>query len=151
MEMLQPGYQLATIADLNLLLIMMQELYEYDRLTFHRDAAQQALQRLLQNSSLGRIWLIKQRDEVIGYVVVTLGYSLEYQGRDAFVDELYVRPTYRRQGVGSQTLQFAEEMCRALDVKALHLEVERENKGAQQFYRKMGYGDHDRFLLTKWL
>jgi ribosomal protein S18 acetylase RimI-like enzyme len=33
----------------------------------------------------------------------------------------------------------------------LHLEVERANTAAQGVYRRAGFKDHDRYLLTKWL
>jgi ribosomal protein S18 acetylase RimI-like enzyme len=86
---------------------------------------------------------------VIGYVVLTLGYSLEYLGRDAFVDELYVRQTYRRQGVGTHAIEHVVRTCRELDVRALHLEVERHNAPAQALYRKVGFRDRDHYLMTR--
>ncbi len=43
------------------------------------------------------------------------------------------------------------QACRELGVRALHLEVERENVEAQALYRRIGYKDHDRYLLTKWV
>jgi ribosomal protein S18 acetylase RimI-like enzyme len=42
-----------------------------------------------------------------------------------------------------------EEACRSLEVQALHLEVERANTKAQAFYHKVGFEDHDRYMLTK--
>ena len=36
-------------------------------------------------------------------------------------------------------------------VSALHLEVERQNEAAQGFYRRLGFKDHDRYLMTRWL
>jgi ribosomal protein S18 acetylase RimI-like enzyme len=38
-----------------------------------------------------------------------------------------------------------------LGVHTLHLEVERKNVRAHHLYRKMGFEDHDRYLMTKWL
>jgi len=40
---------------------------------------------------MGRVWLIQYQGQVIGYVILTLGYSLEYGGRDAFIDEQLAR------------------------------------------------------------
>jgi ribosomal protein S18 acetylase RimI-like enzyme len=77
--------------------------------------------------------------------------SLEFGGRDAFIDELYVRPAYRGQGIGTKVLKFADEVCRSAGVQALHLEVERKNVKAQTFYRKVGFQDHDRYLMTRWI
>ncbi|HEX2680374.1 MAG TPA: hypothetical protein VHQ03_03690 [Candidatus Dormibacteraeota bacterium] len=36
-----------------------------------------------------------------------------------------------------------------MGVHALHLEVTHANTGAQQLYRKFGFEDHDRYLMTK--
>jgi hypothetical protein len=38
----------------------------------------------------------------VGCVVLTLGYSLELLGRDAFIDEFYLREVYRGRGWGRQ-------------------------------------------------
>jgi len=45
-------------------------------------------------------------------------------------------------------------MMRALDEHepyAIHLEVDLGNEPALELYRRTGYQDHHRFLLTKWL
>lgn len=87
--------------------------------------------------------------EVAGYIVLTFGFSLEYHGRDALVDEIYLRERFRGQGTGTRGLQFIEGVCRELGIRALHLEVERANIIAQSVYRRAGFVDHDRYLLTK--
>lgn len=118
---------------------------------FDEPAVRTALVQLLQNPSLGRVWLVYASDRPIGYVVLTLGFSLEYHGLDAFIDEIYLAPTYRGQGIGKQVLAFVENEARRLGVKALHLEVERHNQRARSLYRRLGFSDQERFLLNKWL
>ena len=46
---------------------------------------------------------------------------------------------------------FLADVCRTEGIAALHLEVERANTIAQEVYRKQGFKDHDRYLLTKWI
>jgi ribosomal protein S18 acetylase RimI-like enzyme len=82
-------------------------------------------------------------------LALTLGYSFEFGGYDAFIDEVYIRESQRGRGIGKLALQMAEDECRALEVRALHLEVERENTNAQALYRKVGFVDHNRYLMTK--
>lgn len=94
---------------------------------------------------------IAEDELTAGYVVVAFGYSLEFHGRDAFVDELFLRPAFRGRSLGREVLRFVEEQCRAAGVTALHLEVERKNTAAQEFYRRLGFQDHDRYLMTRWL
>ncbi len=55
---------------------------------------------LLQDPSLGRMWLIEVAGSSIGYLALTLGYSLEFHGRDSFLDELFIQSPYRGHGFG---------------------------------------------------
>jgi ribosomal protein S18 acetylase RimI-like enzyme len=144
-------FEAAGVSDLDALLALMGEYYAFDRLPFDRDQATRALTALLSDRSLGSVWLILVEAEAAGYLVLTFGYSLEFHGRDAFVDELYIREAFRRSGLGTQAIAFAVEQCRAAGVRALHLEVERANTRAQAFYRTVGFVDHNRYLLTRWL
>ena len=140
-------FQPAGPPDADLLLELMREFYEFEHLAFDGQAARSALRQILADRSLGGVWLIRLDDDAVGYVVLTLGFSLEFHGRDAFVDEIYVRAPHRAHGVGRRTLEFVEDACRALGVQSLHLEVERANVNAQAVYRKAGFKDHDRYLL----
>ena len=145
------NFKPAQDADLDRLIVFMREFYAHEHLAFDESAARRALQKILRDHDLGHVWLIQDGEQPVGYVVLTFGYSLEFRGRDALVDELYIRASHRGQGAGAQTLKFVEEACRAFGVDALHLEVERANTKAQAFYHKAGFKDHDRYLLTKWI
>jgi len=142
-------FRKAKISDIDVLLEFMREYYEYDHLAFDQRAARSALEGILENDLFGYIWLIHHESEAVGYVVLTYGYSLEFHGRDAFVDELYIRENYRGRGLGTATLAFIENNCRSLGIQSLRLEVERNNTKAQGLYRKLGFKDHDRYIMTK--
>lgn len=143
------AFELAKSADTDMLLQFMQEFYAFDHLEFEEEGARRALTTLLNDASLGRVWLICADGVAIGYIVLAFGFSLEFRGRDAFVDEFYLRENYRGQGIGTQTLHFVEDACRALGIRALHLEVSRDNTPARRVYRAFGFEDHDRYLMTK--
>ncbi|HEU5198860.1 MAG TPA: GNAT family N-acetyltransferase [Ktedonobacterales bacterium] len=148
---MDPTFRLAGEADLETIIPFMREFYAIDSYPFDEQAARRALDEFLAEPLFGRVWLIEVGAVPVGYVVLTLGYSLEFHGRDAFIDELFVAPSSRHQGIGKRAMQFVETACRELGVHALHLEVERHNTAAQQLYRQSGFEDHDRFLLSKWL
>jgi ribosomal protein S18 acetylase RimI-like enzyme len=144
-------FKIATSADIETLIALMHELNEYDGTLLNEPVSRSALVQLLADSSLGGVWLIQVKDEPAGYLVLAFGYSLEYHGRDAILDEFYLRPAYRRQGMGAKAIEFAAQICQANGVGALHLEVEQTNTPAQAFYRRVGFEDHHRFLMTKWV
>ncbi len=149
---METNFKIAENSDIEILLQFIQEFYEYDgHLIFDEEIIRQVLTKILNDESIGRVWLIQQDSQAIGYIVLTFGYSLEYRGRDAFVDEFYIRETYRGQGVGTKTIEFMENVCQSLGINAVHLEVERENEIAQNFYKKVGFTNPNRYLMTKWI
>ncbi|MBD2257774.1 GNAT family N-acetyltransferase [Pseudanabaena sp. FACHB-2040] len=140
----------ATPADLEVLLTLVQEYYTYDQIDFEESRQRTALTGLLQEPSLGQIWLLEQ-GQPFGYAVLTFGYAIESGGRDAILDELYLREAYRGQGLGSQVLAFIESFCRQAGLTGLYLVVERKNLRAQSVYRKLNYVESDRLIFGKFL
>ena len=67
-----------------------------------------AIGQITRGHPLGRAWLIVESDEVLGYVVLCLGFGIEYGGADAFVDDLYLVPKARGRGLGRAVLQLVE-------------------------------------------
>jgi len=133
------------------LLEMMREFYSQQHMRFDEAVAARAIKKVLDDPRQGEIYLIFRGPELAGYFAVTYGFSLEFHGRFALLDELYLREPYRRQKLGKAVVAFAEEMCRKAGIRALRLEVGRENLGAQSLYRESGFGEDARNLMTKWL
>jgi GNAT superfamily N-acetyltransferase len=144
-------FKIAETTDIELIVTFMRELNEVDQTPFDEPAARAAGVRFIADTTWGRVWLIQTGGEAVGYVALTLGYSFEYHGQDAFIDELYLKESHRGQGIGRQAIEFVEQICRTLGVNALHLEVERRNTAAHKLYRQAGFEDHDRYLMTKWI
>jgi ribosomal protein S18 acetylase RimI-like enzyme len=146
---LEAPFRPATTADEPVLLELMREFYRDGRMAFHEGAARAALRGVLDDPSRGRGVIIEIDGAVAGYFVVCFGWSLEFHGRDAFVDELYLRGRFRGRGIGTRALEAAAEVCRTSGVRALHLEVERSNTRAQAVYRRTGFVDRQHYLMTR--
>jgi len=146
-----PSFRLAAESDTAALLKFMEAYYAFDGHGFDNQKARVALTTLLEDANLGRVWIILDGEAPVGYAVICFGYSLEWLGRDAFVDEFYLLPDYRGRGWGRKTMVFVEEAARSLNVRALHLEVVRENVTALQVYRKLGFKDRESTFLSKWI
>ncbi len=143
----------ATLQDEPELLRMMRLLDEQESalIKFDETALSAAFRQFLALPAFGGIWILCEGNQTVGYVVLTVGFSFEFRGHDAFIDELYIDAAYRRRGYGRRALAFAEERAREMGVNAIHLEVDHGNNPALELYRRTGYKDHDRFLMTKWL
>ena len=144
-------FRLAVESDADSLLEFMQAYYAFDGHGFDREKARIALTGLLRDARLGLAWLILDGNAPVGYVVLCFGYSLEWLGRDAFVDEFYLREEYRGRGWGRQAMAFLETAARLEGIRTLHLEVVQENTSALQLYRKLGFAEHRSTFLSKWI
>ena len=144
--------RLASPSERDLLVELMDEFHRESDFTLDRPAAERAFDALLADPALGRAWIVVYEGQTAGYVALSFGFSLEHMGRDARVDDFYLRPAFRGAGLGSSVLEQIEGEARSEGARALHVEVGRENAIAQHVYRKRGMRGHDdRELLTKTL
>jgi diamine N-acetyltransferase len=141
----------AAPTDLALLLPMVRDLHRHEGLPPPAGEVDSALRELLADDRLGCAFVAEAEGKPVGYLVLGFGYSLEFHGRDAFVDELHVADAARGQGVGSLLLDAAELACRARGIRALHLESGHSNPDATRLYERRGFKAHERHLMTKWL
>lgn len=148
-----PEFRPWTLAQADVLLDMMSDFYAHFGYPFDAAGKHRVMEDLAAHPHYGEVWLIHLPGEEspVGYFVLGCGFSFEYGGRDAFLDELYLRPGYRGRGLGAATLEFVLARARALGIRCLHLEVERYNDAGQKLYRNYGFDDQDRLLLNKWL
>ena len=141
--------RIARGGDVPAILELMRPYYAEDGYPFDRSVAAKVLRNFLRRPSWGRAWAATDGSRIVGYAVVTLGYSLEYGGRDGFLDEIVVAREWRGRGLGGALLATAESYCRRRGVRALHLEVEKHRRAAIGLYRKSGFRGRGRVLLTK--
>lgn len=144
-------FKKAESEDISKLVEFMKEYYEYDHLVFDWRVAHKALGELLGDDSAGSAWLIQCDGKEVGYIVVSFICSLEFHGRAAFIDEMYIREGFRKRGIGVKALEFVVEFCRSKRIDALRLEVERSNVRAQSIYKEFDFVAHDRFIMTRWI
>jgi diamine N-acetyltransferase len=146
---MEPAFRIAGPEDLGTLLPFVREFWVIERLQFVEPAVRRALGGILARPEFGRVVAIELESRPVGYYVLTLGYSLEHLGRDAFIDELYLRETQRGHGIGTRALAHAAELCAQLGVGALHLEVDHVNPRARALYDRNGFVAHERALMTR--
>jgi GNAT superfamily N-acetyltransferase len=130
----------------------MRELQEDDpwEAPFEEERVLRDIRALIENPHYGLAWLICDGDVPAGYLLICFDYSLEYGGKGAWIDEVFVDRAHRGQGIGTEVLQFAEVAARQSGARVLHLEVNRGNP-AIDLYRRHGFAEHGRYLMSKTL
>ncbi|MGM1062138.1 GNAT family N-acetyltransferase [Saccharothrix sp. Mg75] len=128
--------------DLPALLPLVREFYEVDEHAYDEGVVTAALGPLLRDDAHGQVWLFDT-----GYAVLTWGYSLESGGRDALLDEFYVRN--RGDGVGGAVIAELVERARGAGARKVFLETEDRNEAARRFYRRHGFADEASTWLSR--
>ena len=84
--------------DLETLLPLVDAYHTYEGIFQSEERRRKAVGQLLSNPALGEIKLIASEDEVVGYIAICFGYSIEFAGRDAFIDEFFLTEEARDRG-----------------------------------------------------
>ena len=108
-----------------------------------------ALAEIVAGEPAARAFLFELEGRAVGYGVLTLGYSVEHGGRDGFLDDLYLAPAAQGRGLGFRALELLEAEALKLGIRVLHLEVEVDNRRAEGLYRRSGFGENGRRLMSK--
>jgi ribosomal protein S18 acetylase RimI-like enzyme len=136
-----------TTADIETIVSLMEEFYAIDNYPIKSDVSKALFEEFISNKNLGKAWLILSDNEIVGYLILTFVFSFEYQGKIAFLDELYVTEKARGKGIGSKAIGFIKDESHKLSLKLIYLEVEPHNKKAQNLYIANGFEMHNRKLM----
>jgi GNAT superfamily N-acetyltransferase len=139
--------KIASIADLEILLPFVRLFHEFENFQIVDDRRKSSLINLLNNQDLGNIWLIYVDLHPVGYIALCAGYSIEFGGKDAFVDEFYISSDFRGKGIGRQTLEFIKLAAKDLNIRAIHLEVARTNTNAHRLYERSDFKTREKYIL----
>jgi ribosomal protein S18 acetylase RimI-like enzyme len=111
------------------------------------EARRAGLAPLLEGLPYGVAYLIGPPRAPIGYIVVCFGWSVEFGGLDAIIDELYIRPGVRGRGIATEALIALPRALAEGGLRAIHLEVDRENEKAIKLYKRAGFAAREKYMF----
>ncbi|KPL76989.1 GCN5 family acetyltransferase [Ornatilinea apprima] len=108
------------------------------------------LQNLLRRPELGYYLVAELDGEVAGALMITTEWSDWRNGLFWWIQSVYVRPEYRRQGVFKRLFVEVENLAhQEAEVCGLRLYVEHTNHTAQRTYRALGMQESGYRLYEK--
>ncbi|WJL94655.1 GNAT family N-acetyltransferase [Microbacterium sp. ET2] len=81
----------------------------------------------------------KEDGEAIAFAYLTLRPTPYYPGALAQLEELYVRPTLRDAGIGTQVLTAAIDEARRRGAGEMHINVDEIDHDTRRFYERHGF------------
>lgn len=129
------------------LIALVESFHAEEGITLSDENRRAGVAPLLDGIPHGCAYLIGPPRSPIGYVVITFGWSVEFGGLDAIIDELYVRPGVRGRGIASEALVALPRALAGGGLRAIHLEVDKNNAPALKLYRRAGFETRDNYMF----
>ena len=114
-----------------------------------RASAEDAMERLIDDETAGRLWVVQNDEQPVGFIALVFSFSLEFGGRVAFIDELFIDESFRGKGIGRRTVELVIAGAQGLGVRNLMLEVNELNLPARHIYERCGFTDRKYRLMAK--
>ena len=104
---------------------------------------------VLEDSSRGLYFIAEKNGQVAGQTMVTFEWSDWRNGWIWWIQSVYVKEEFRRQGIFSTLYQHIVQAARAERVVGIRLYVEEHNHTAQQTYQQLGMTRMNFLLLEQ--
>jgi GNAT superfamily N-acetyltransferase len=142
----------ATEADIPLILELIRGLAEYEKLADHVVATEERLRETLFGAQpAAEVLLAFWGEECAGFAVFFSTYSTFLAQRGMYLEDLYVKPHLRGNGIGLELLKHLALIAIKRDCGRLEWEVLDWNEPAIGFYKKLGalpLGEWTKYRLT---
>ena len=114
-----------------------------------RDRQLRALRAILDDPDIGRLFVLRVDGKVAGMANALITVSTAEGGRVLLLEDVIVRSEHRGGGLGRQLIEHVLDWARGQDMTRVTLLADRDNRAAQDFYRKLGFGDSHMTVLRR--
>ena len=134
----------ASLEDLHPLSVLFDEYRQFYGASSNLDVSYQFLKQRFQNQE--SIIFIHVKDDIFtGFILLYLGFSSVACSTYYILDDVYVTPTFRRQGSAKQLIDTAILFARHENAQRISLQTQKNNYQSHQLYQKMGFVKDDEF------
>lgn len=140
---------LATVSDLPMVLPLVSGFYRHFDFPWNEARKRQVLSEVLASPQIGRLWLVRDRDDAVGYALVIYFLSLEFDGRVAVLDEFFLEPRSRGKGLGGWVLRRLREQVAEEGIGVIRLEVDERHREAAALYAREGFQREPREIWSR--
>ena len=134
----QVSIEVATASDVErvaeLFLADMADLGQTDDRDAMRTVAAEAI-----GSASAHVLVARQNGQAVGVLLANDYWSIKFPGRALWIEELYVAPEARRQGLGRTMVEYLLDWALSEGFVGVELEAYRMNTAASILYRSLGF------------
>lgn len=114
-----------------------------------RDVGAEAIALSIRNNDKEQVFVAEYRDGLVGFCCVRSCESFCYKSNYAEITELFVEGPYRRKGVATRLIAYAENYYSKRNIAGFLLLTGRRNTFVQKFYESVGYTKTEEIMYRK--
>ncbi len=136
----RPRVEPATIDDLPDLTELVMNLFtQSGDFTPDRAVQERGLQLILEQPNRGRIFVVRNQDQIFGMVNLLFTISTARGGFVILLEDVVIHPDHRGQGYGTMLVDYVAEFAKKKHFKRITLLTDRISAESQEFFKKMGF------------
>jgi len=114
-----------------------------------REKQLRGLRLILDNPALGRLFVLRDGERVLGMANVLITVSTAEGARVLLLEDVIVRREQRGNGLGRKLLEHVFNWAAAQGITRVTLLADKKNAAALDFYRKLGFDDSHMQVMRK--
>ncbi len=103
----------------------------------------------IRNNDQEQVFVAEHGEQLVGFCCVQLFKSFCYDSNYAEITELFVDEQYRRKGIATQLMKYAQDYYADKNIVGFQLFTGGKNISAQRFYECLGYLKTDEIMYRK--
>lgn len=122
-------------------------LYDYERpINTNRIKMKQTYDKIKNNEDYQLI-VVKHNGNVIGFAKAIIHHDI-FEENNPFITiwSVRVKKEYRRQKIGTKLFEYIENMAKKMHCEFICLLADKENIGANEFYKKLNYESENGYI-----
>jgi len=140
----------ATPADVPAIFNLIQALAEYEKLSYAVTGNPENLeQHLFGSKPYAEVIIAEYEEKPVGFALFFHNYSTFLTKPGIYLEDLFVLPEYRRQGIGKAVLTYLAKLAVSRDCGRLEWSVLDWNESAIAFYKSMGASILDEWRICR--
>lgn len=142
--------RLATRTDTPVILAMIHELAEYEKLAHEVKATREGLENTLFGTpSYAQVLLAEEEGEIAAFCLFFHNYSTFLSQPGVYIEDIFVRPGFRGRGIGKKVFAKVADIARERNCGRIEWWVLDWNKDAIEFYKTMGATAMDEWTVYR--
>ncbi len=130
----------ATLEDLPQLIDLLMDLFASEAdFEPDRDKQERGLRLILENPVRGRIFILRQGQRILAMVNILFTVSTAHGGHSVLMEDVFVVPEYRSQGLGTRLMQHVLDFARRKKFVRVTLLTDRIGEESRRFFARFGF------------